>query len=136
MLAWVLDSETRARIHVYLRQTPWSTSEEMAAGTGLYPSTARQALAELHAEENVQRRKRSASGAGNNPYEYTAIAPSDLIGAIVEDVQDELDTVFNLDAHLDVRAGERREPVDITVGDGDDAGEDAVGRNAAGERDD
>jgi hypothetical protein len=37
--------------------------------------------------------------------------------------------VFNLDAHLGVRAGERREPVDITVGEGDDAGEDAVGES-------
>ena len=131
LLSWVLDTETRARIYVYLRQTPGSTSEEIAEGTGLYPSTVREALAELHAEENVQRRKRSASGAGNNPYEYTAIAPSDLVGAIVEDVQDELNTVFNLDAHLGLRAGERREPVDITVGDGYDAG-----GNAAGERDD
>ena len=136
LLSWVLDTETRARIYVYLRQTPGSTSEEIAGGTGLYPSTVRQALAELHDGENVQRRKRSASGAGNNPYEYTAIAPSDLVGAIVEDVQDELNTVFNLDAHLGVRSGERREPVDITVGDGYDAGEDAVGGNSAGERDD
>jgi predicted transcriptional regulator len=130
LLGWVLDTETRARIYVYLRQTPGSTSEEIAEGTGLYPSTVREALAELHTEERVQRRKRSASGAGNNPYEYTAIAPSDLVGAIVEDVQDELNTVFNLDAHLGLRAGERREPVDITVGDGYDAG-----GKAAGERD-
>ena len=110
---------------------PREHSEEIAGGTGLYPSTVREALAELHDEDTVQRRKRSASGAGNNPYEYTAIAPSDLVGAIVEDVQDELNTVFDLDAHLGVRAGERREPVDITVGDGYDAG-----GNAAGERDD
>ena len=128
LLAWVLDTETRARIYVYLRQTPGSTSEEIAEGTGLYPSTVREALAELHAEHRVQRRKRSASGAGNNPYEYTAIVPSDLVGAIVEDVQDELNTVFNLDAHLGVRAGERLEPVDITVGDGDDAGGKAAGQ--------
>ena len=127
----MLDTETRARIYVYLRQTPGSTSEEIAEGTELYPSTVREALAELHAEEKVQRRKREASGAGNNPYEYTAIAPSELVGAIVEDVQDELNTVFNLDAHLGVRAAEWREPVDITAGDGYDAEEDA-----AGERDD
>ena len=136
LLAWVLDTETGARIYVYLRQTPGSTSEEIAEGTGLYPSTVREALAELHAEQRVQRRKRSASGAGNNPYEYTAIAPSDLVGAIVEDVQDELNTVFNLDAHLGLRAGERREPVDITVGDSYAAGENAAGENAAGERED
>jgi predicted transcriptional regulator len=121
LLAWVLDTETRARIYVYLRQNPGSTSEEIAEGTGLYPSTVREALAELNDEGKVQRRKRAESGAGNNPYEYTAMAPSDLVGSIVEDVQDELNTVFNLDSHLGVRSGERREPVEITVGEGEDA---------------
>jgi predicted transcriptional regulator len=101
LLSWVLDTETRARIYVYLRQHPHSTSEEIAEGTGLYPSTVRESLAELHEEEKVQRRKRESEGAGNNPYEYTAIAPSDLVSGIVGQVQDELNTVFNLDDHLE-----------------------------------
>ena len=121
LLAWILDTETRARIYVYLRQNPGATSEEIAGGTGLYPSTVREALAELHHEEKVTRRKRESSGAGNNPCEYTAMAPSDLVGSVVEDIQDELNTVFNLDSHLGVCFGETREPVRITVGDGDDA---------------
>ena len=124
LLAWVLDTETRARIYVYLRQNPGSTSEEIAEGTGLYPSTVREALAELNGEEKVQRRKRESSGAGNNPYEYTAIAPSELVASIVEDVQSELNTVFNLDAHLGVAGGADAEPVDITVRDVDDAADD------------
>jgi len=117
LLSWVLDTETRARIYVYLRQNPGSTSEEIAEGTGLYPSTVREALAELNDEDKVQRRKQESSGAGNNPYEYTAMAPSDLVSSIVEEVQDELNTVFNLDSHLGVRSGAEREPVNITVGD-------------------
>ena len=100
LLSWVLDTETRARIFVYLRQHPYSTSEEIAEGTGLYPSTVRESLAELHTEEKVVRRKRESEGAGNNPYEYTAIAPSELVGGIVGQIQDELNTVFNLDDHL------------------------------------
>ena len=44
--------------------------------------------------------------------------------------------MFDLEAHLGVRAGERREPVDITVGDGYDAGGNAAAGKAAGERDD
>ncbi|PSQ36587.1 transcriptional regulator [Halobacteriales archaeon QS_9_70_65] len=119
LLSWVLDTETRARIYVHLRQRPGSTSEEIAEGTGLYPSTVREALAELHAEEKVQRCKREASGAGNNPYEYTAMAPSELVGSIVGDVQDELNTVFNLDSHLGVRPADGQEPVRITVDDSD-----------------
>ena len=120
LLSWVLDTETRARIYVYLRQHPGSTSEEIAEGTGLYPSTVREALAELNDEGKVGRGKREASGAGNNPYEYTAMAPSELVGSIVGEVQDELNTVFNLDSYLGVRSTDGREPVRITVeGDSD-----------------
>ncbi|MFC4450233.1 winged helix-turn-helix domain-containing protein [Halorussus aquaticus] len=120
LLSWVLDTETRARIYVYLRQQPYSTSEEIAEGTGLYPSTVRESLAELHDEEIVERRKRESEGAGNNPYEYTAIAPSDLVGGIVGQIQDELNTVFNLDDHLDSETdaeleSETSEPVSISV---------------------
>jgi len=101
LLSWILDTETRARIYVFLRQNPHSTSDEIADGTGLYPSTVREALAELHEEEKVDRRKRQSGGAGNNPYEYTAMAPSELVTGIAGDVQSELNTVFNLDDHLD-----------------------------------
>jgi predicted transcriptional regulator len=133
LLSWVLDTETRARIFVYLRQHPHSTSEEIAEGTGLYPSTVRESLAELHEEEKVERRKRESEGAGNNPYEYTAIAPSDLVSGIVGQVQDELNTVFNLDDHLEPGTesesgigsesdadSETAEPVSIEVEDEDD----------------
>jgi predicted transcriptional regulator len=120
VLSWVLETETRARIYVSLRQNPHSTSDEIAEGTGLYPSTVREALAELHDEGRVTRTKRESDGAGNNPYEYAAMPPSDLVGSIVEDVQDELNRVFNLDRmlgpdHDGLETGE--EPVTITVED-------------------
>jgi predicted transcriptional regulator len=135
LLAWLLDTETRARIYVYLRQHENSTSDEVADGTGLYPSTVREALAELHEEGTVTRGKRENAGAGNNPYEYEAIAPSELVRGVVGDVQRELNTVFNLDDKLgggseegdllDANAtGEtdpaETEPVTITVQDADD----------------
>ncbi|GCF12254.1 transcriptional regulator [Haloarcula mannanilytica] len=123
LLAWVLDTETRARIYVHLRQHPESTSEEIAEGTGLYPSTVREALAALTDEEVVTRQKRESDGAGNNPYEYSAISPSDLVNTIVGDIQSELNTVFNLDDHIG--GGETTlepddEPVTISVEDADD----------------
>lgn len=120
LLAWVLDTETRARIYVYLRQYPGSTSEEIASGTGLYPSTVREALAELNEEGNVSREKRESEGAGNNPYEYTAIAPSELVGGILHQVQDELNTVFNLDQYLAENGEETSRPISITVDDEDE----------------
>ena len=115
LLSWVLDTETRARIYVHLRTAPDSTSEEVASGTGLYPSTVREALAELHEEGHVRRTKRQSDGAGNNPYEYSAIPPSELVSELVEDVQDQLNTVFNLDRVLDGGRGDDSEPVTITV---------------------
>jgi DNA-binding transcriptional ArsR family regulator len=121
LLSWLLDTETRARIYVYLRQHPGSTSEEIAEGTGLYPSTVREALAELTDEEKVTREKRESEGAGNNPYEYDAIAPSDLVGGVVTDVQSELNTVFNLDDYLgEAEIDPDSEPVRITVDEEDD----------------
>ena len=120
MLSWVLETETRARIYVYLRQNPDSTSDEIADGTGLYPSTVREALAELHDEGTVSREKRESDGAGTNPYEYAAMAPSELVGNVVDDVQDELNAVFNLDRVLgddDREMATDDEPVTITVED-------------------
>jgi predicted transcriptional regulator len=117
LLAWVLDTETRARIYVFLRQHADSTSEEVADGTGLYPSTVREALAELHDEGKVTRGKRQSSGAGNNPYEYRAIPPSDLVDGIVDQVQSELNAVFNLDRRLGTDDSDDVDPVTITVDD-------------------
>jgi len=132
LLAWVLDTETRARIYVHLRQRPHSTSEEIAEGTGLYPSTVREALAELHEEGTVLRQKRQNDGAGNNPYEYATIPPSELVGDVVDDVQQELNTVFNLDRYLDTDVddgddgvnGSGSDPVTINVEDETDDGDD------------
>ncbi|WP_284013832.1 helix-turn-helix domain-containing protein [Halobaculum litoreum] len=118
LLSWLLDTETRARIYVYLREHPGSTSDEVAEGTGLYPSTVREALAELHGEETVTRTKREAAGAGNNPYEYEAIEPAALVEGAVGEVQDQLNTVFNLDARLSGDGGTddgSDDPVRISV---------------------
>lgn len=139
LLSWMLDTETRARIYVNLRQSPHSTSDEIADGTGLYPSTVREALAELHDEDVVERRKRESEGAGNNPYEYAAIAPSELVGNVAERVQSELNTVFNLDRHI--RSGETEfdlddEPVTITVEDESAPDADEDGETEAKDSDD
>lgn len=119
LLAWLLDTETRARIYVHLRQHPDATSEEIADGTGLYPSTVREALSDLHAEDIVTRQKRESEGAGNNPYAYRAIPPSELVSSAVGDIQSELNAVFTLDDRLRGGSGtapeSETEPVTISV---------------------
>jgi predicted transcriptional regulator len=116
VLSWLLDTETRARIYADLRQHPGSTSEEVAEGTGLYPSTVREALAELAEEGVVDRRKRQSDGAGNNPYEYTAIAPSELVRDAGDRIQRQLNDLCRLDS---LRNGEDGDPVRIEVEEGD-----------------
>ncbi len=126
LLAWLLDTETRARIYVHLRQEPRSTSEEVAEGTGLYPSTVREALAELHQEGTVERTKRESGGAGNNPYEYEAIPPSDLVGGLVSQLQEQLNTLVNLDRSRDAEPEAPPDPITISVDESDlDEGEDS-----------
>jgi predicted transcriptional regulator len=139
LLAWLLDTETRARIYVYLRQQPGSTSEEVADGTGLYPSTVREALADLADEGTVTRRKREHDGAGNNPYEYTAIAPSDLVRNAAKQVQSELNTVFNLDNQLGgdgAASHDEAGPVTITVNEEWTAADTSGGGEQSGVSDD
>lgn len=114
LLAWILDTDTRARIYLYLRKQPGSTSDEIATGTGLYPSTVREALAALHDDETVIRQKRELNGAGNNPYEYETISPKKLVLDIVEQVQEELNTVFTLDERIADHESTDK-PVSITV---------------------
>ncbi len=120
LLAWLLDTETRARIYIYLRTQPGSTSEEIAEGTGLYPSTVRESLAELHQEDVVTRRKRDSEGTGNNPYEYTAMAPSSLVTDAVSQLQDQLNAVCNLDRRLGNHSDSDSEPVRIEVKEASD----------------
>ncbi|MFB6163422.1 MAG: winged helix-turn-helix transcriptional regulator [Halococcoides sp.] len=115
LLSWILETETRARIYIYLRQHQAATSQEIADGTGLYPSTVREAAAELTSEDVLTRQKRESDGAGNNPYEYDAIPPSELVGSFVGDIQKQLNALCDLDAELGLEESSDDEGVTITV---------------------
>jgi predicted transcriptional regulator len=118
LLTWLLDTETRALIYVFLRMSPARTSGEVADGTGLYPSTVRECLAAMHEEGLVSREKRASEGAGNNPYEYEAIPPGELVGSLVTQIQDQLNAICNLDDRLDDGFGSSNStPVQIEIRD-------------------
>lgn len=129
VLAWLLDTETRSKIYIHLRKHPDSTSEEIAQGTGLYPSTVREALAELHDEGTVTREKRESEGAGNNPFEYRAIPPSELLSEAVGQLQTQLNDVLRLDDGFADEPRADEDPITISVDeellDEDDEDEDA-----------
>ncbi len=124
LLAGFLDTETRAKVYLYLRKRGEATSEEIAEDTGLYPSTVRECLSELYREGVVERRKKQTEGAGNNPYVYTAVPPTDLAKRFSERVEERLNRLLNLDSYLD--GGRRRElktdwsPYKIVIDSGDE----------------
>ncbi|MFC7057065.1 helix-turn-helix domain-containing protein [Halovenus salina] len=138
LLAWILETETRARIYISLRSAQDQTSDEIAERTGLYPSTVREALASLHEDDIVTRGKRQNAGAGNNPYEYSAIPPSDLVGEVVDDIQHHLNAVFNLDNYMDRSKSSENgsDPVTITVTEEDSAESTSDGNDSEDNEDD
>ncbi len=106
LLTFMLDTDTRARIYLYLRQQPGATSDEIATGTGLYPSTVRESLAVLHEEGVVRRYERELSGT-DGPYVYESIPPKELVLDILEPIQEKLNRAFMLDELLGVDGADR-----------------------------
>lgn len=90
VLSWLLDTEMRTRVYVYLRQNDWSTSKDVAEGIGLQPASVRNTLDELVEQKAVERRGHNGEGA---EYEYDAVPPSDLLGGTVDTVRDSLESV-------------------------------------------
>ena len=127
LLSSFLDTETRAKVYLYLRKRGEATSEEIAEDTGLYPSTVRECLSDLYQEGVVERRKKQTQGAGNNPYVYQAVQPSELARRFSERVEERLNQLFNLDSYLG-DSGSRRElksdwsPYKIVIESEDDDG--------------
>lgn len=105
LLTWMLGTDTRARIYLYLRQQPRATSDEIATGTGLYPSTVRESLVVLHEEGTVNRYERELRDVEDSRYVYEGIPPKELVLDILEPVQEKLNTVFMLDELLGVGDG-------------------------------
>lgn len=117
LLTWILETDTHARIYLYLRQQPGATSEEIATGTGLYPSTVRETLSVLREEEIVRRNTRELSD-DNNPSVYVSIPPNELVLNMIEQIQDTLNTVFVLDELLGVEGDHSQQPptpISVTV---------------------
>jgi predicted transcriptional regulator len=129
LLSSFLDTETRAKVYLYLRKRGEATSEEIAEDTGLYPSTVRECLSDLYQEGVVERRKKQTQGAGNNPYVYQAVQPSKLARRFSERVEDRLNQLFNLDSYLG-ESNRRRElksdwsPYKIVIESENETGED------------
>ncbi|WP_049902837.1 transcriptional regulator [Halococcus agarilyticus] len=121
LLSAALDTDRAARVYVAVRRRRSATAEEVAAGTGLYPDSVREMLAELRDEGVVDRHTRTTDHE-DDEFEYTAIPPSELVRVMVDRVRDEFDARLGLDRLPDERSEPTRrtprsDPVTITVED-------------------
>ncbi|MBI4362633.1 MAG: transcriptional regulator [Euryarchaeota archaeon] len=101
-------TEIKAKIYIYLRKAGKSTAEDIVNGTGLYITSVREALADMHKTGVVKREKVAKKGAGKPPYTYEAIAPRDLIEKMSEDIQEKLSHIFMIDDLL-------KSPVEVRI---------------------
>jgi predicted transcriptional regulator len=113
LLKYFLDTETKAKIYLYLRKKGKATSEEIAKGANLYPSSVREALSGMYKGGIVSRGKLKVEGAGKNPYVYEAIPASELAKKKIRDIEDRLNRLLNLDRYL--KEGKEIKPPRIPV---------------------
>jgi predicted transcriptional regulator len=92
----IFKSRTKARIYLYLVTKGQQTSDQVSKGTGLYPSTVRDALADMHSHGFLNRTKVEKEGAGKHPYIYVAIAPSLLVEAYAKAMENRLTALLNV----------------------------------------
>ncbi|NOZ76399.1 MAG: transcriptional regulator [Euryarchaeota archaeon] len=96
----LLDTETKAKIYIFLRKHGPSQSREIAKGANLHPSSVRQALMEMTKAGILDRRKMEVEGAGKRPYIYEAISPVELVRKKAGAIEEVLNKVSNLDERL------------------------------------
>ena len=92
----IFRSRTKARIYLHLVTRGKQTSDDVARGTGLYPSTVRDALAYMHSHGFLQRTKVEKEGAGKHPYIYEAISPALLVEAYARTLENRLTALLNV----------------------------------------
>lgn len=92
-----LDTETKAKIYLYLRKKGKAISEEIAKGTDLYPSSVREALIEMTEKGILKREKKEREGTGKKPYLYDAISPLELTNRVISKIEKNLNDLLSLD---------------------------------------
>ena len=103
-LQWLNIGEAKAKAYIYLVKKGNSTAEEVAEGSGLYPTTAREVLNSMSDAGIVNREKLDTDGAGRKPFVYTAVPPSELLKNSVHEIEQTLSELLKLE--FSVKKGE------------------------------
>ncbi|MBP2173158.1 putative transcriptional regulator [Methanococcus voltae] len=99
-LSKLMGSEVKAKIYVYLRMYGESTVDDIAEGTGIYPSTVRESIFEMFNEDHVFRKKMDREGLGKKPYVYSSIDPVDLVKEISVEIEGKLNDLALIDKKI------------------------------------
>jgi len=113
LMKYFLDTETKGKIYLFLRKKGKSTSQEIAKGANLYPSSVREALVQMTKGGVVKREKLEVKGAGKKPYLYEAIPTSELAKLKIKGIERRLNELFNLDRYL--KEGKEIRPPKIPI---------------------
>ncbi|MBP2142876.1 putative DNA-binding transcriptional regulator [Methanococcus voltae] len=111
----LMASEVRAKIYIFLRKFEKSTVEEIANGTGIYPSTVRESILEMYNLGYVNREKMKKEGLGKKPYIYSAVEPSAIIQKISEKVQERLNDLIDIDERIEGKPATINGPINIEI---------------------
>ena len=96
ILKFFLDSEAKSKIYLYLRNSGQAISKDIAKGANLYPSSTREALADMTKNGVVLRTKLDVEGTGKKPFVYEAISPTELLKKRASKIEEGISRLLNL----------------------------------------
>ena len=92
----ILKSRAQSRIYLFLLRKNKARTEEIIRGTGLHPSTVREALVKMHSKELVYREKQKNDNIGKNPFTYIPLPPVSLLKRYAKDLEKKLNNLATL----------------------------------------
>ena len=108
-------TETQAKIYVYLCKVGKATAEQIAEGTGIYPTAVREALIEMYNAGFIKREKKGGFGFGRRPYIYSAVPPVELVKKLASELQQKLSKLLMLQFPEKMELKPPLLPVKITI---------------------
>jgi sugar-specific transcriptional regulator TrmB len=90
MLKFFLDTESKVKIYLYLLKAGSSTSDNIAEGTSIYPSTCKEALDSMCQVKVIEK----VDGESDK---YTAVPPSKLVERKMDQLEKQLNDFLKLE---------------------------------------
>jgi len=110
----ILRSQAQSRIYIFLLRKKSAKTEEIIKGTHLHPSTVRETLSKMYADNIIFRKKIKNDSIGKNPFMYSPLPPLDLLKRYASDIEDRLNKIALMATSKSTRDASFR-PVKINI---------------------